>query len=101
MPPDRRNRFVERVGRYWPAVDDEALAEIHQVRRRIPRRSPSRGSQRRVDHRGDGSFAVRARDVNRPVRALGTSETLDDRGDVLESELDPELLEAEEVVEVI
>ena len=88
---------VQRLRFDRPAVDDEPLAKIDQVRRRVASRAVAGRAERRIDHRRDGAFAVRAGDVNRPERALRMAEAVDDREDVVEAELDPELFEAEEI----
>ena len=84
-----------------PAVDDEPLGEIDQMRRRVPRRPVAGGAQRRVDHRRHRAFAVGAGDVHRPECPLGMAEPGDERGDVVEAELDAELLEAEKILQRI
>src|SRR5439155_14478296 len=89
------------LDRNRPAVDDEALGDVDEMRRGEARRSMSGGAQRRVDHRRDRALAVRAGDVDRSKRALGVTEARHERGDVLEAELDPELFEAEEIGERI
>ena len=87
----------ERVLGDRTAVDDEALGEVDEVGRRVARRSMAGRAQRRIDHRRDRSFAVGAGDVHRAECALGMAEARDDRRDVVEAELDPELFEAEEI----
>ena len=82
-----------------PSVDHEALGEIDQMRGRETRRRVARGPQHSVDHRRHGSFAVGAGDVDRSKRALRIAEAREQRADVVESELDAELLEAEKVGE--
>ena len=59
----------------------------------------TRRPQRGVDHRRHRALAVGARDVDRAERALGMTEPVDERGDVVEAELDPELFEAEKIGE--
>ncbi len=71
------------------------------MRRRVARRPVPGGAQRGFHHRRDRSFAVGAGDVDGPIRAVGTAEPFDDGSDVAESELDPELLEAEQIRERI
>src|SRR5689334_11691920 len=59
------------------------------------------GAQPGVDHRRHRSLAVGAGDVDRSKTPLGMAEPGDDRQHVVETELDPELPEAEEVGERI
>ena len=67
------------------------------MRRGVARRAMAGRAQRRVDHRGDRSFAVGAGDVDGVERALGMIRArATDGADVVEAELDAELLEAEE-----
>ena len=91
----------QRGGPDRPAVDDESFVEIDQMRRRVPRRSMARGAQRRVHHGRHRSFPVGAGDVDRAIRAIRAAEPLDDRGDVVETELDSELFETEQISERI
>ena len=88
-----------RVGGDRPAVDDESLGQIDQMGRGVARRSWPAARKRGVDHRRDRALAVGAGDVDGSERPLGMAERVDDRGDVLEAELDAELFEAEELVE--
>ena len=86
--------------RFHPtAIDDEPFGEVDQMRRRVaPRAVPGR-TERRVEHRRHRAFAVGAGDVNRAKGTLGVIQAVHERPDVLEAELDPDLLEAEEVGE--
>ena len=83
------------------AIDYEALVERDQMRGRVAPDAISRRTQSSVDHRGDRSLAVGPRDVQRPKRALGVAQAADDGAHVGEAELDPELLEAEQIGERI
>ena len=91
----------ERVLRDRTSVDDESFREVDEMRRGVARRAVAGRAQRRIDHRRHRALAVGAGDVHRAEGALGVAESRDERGDVLEAELDPELLEAEEVGEWI
>ena len=73
--------------------------EIDQVGRGEARRPVAGGAKPGVDHRRHRALAVGARDVHRAERSLGMAERGDQRPDVLEPELDPELFEPEQVVE--
>ena len=86
----------QRVAGDRTAVDDEALREIDEMRRRVARRAVPGGAQRGVDHRRHRALAVGAGDVDRAERALGMAEPRDDGGDVVEAELDAELFEREQ-----
>ena len=92
-----RNGGDQGVPAHGPAVDDEPLRDVDQMRRRVARRAMARGAQRRVHHRRHRALAVGAGDMHRPERPLGMAEPRDERGNVVEAELDPELLQAEEV----
>jgi hypothetical protein len=85
--------------RHWLAIHDKSLGEIDQMRRCVPRRPVAGGAKRRIDHRGDGALAVRAGDVDGPKRSLRMAEAVENRADVVETELDPEVFEAEEIFE--
>ena len=97
---DRRSHVIDRrsqnVAGNRTTVDDESLREVDQVRRCEARRPMARGAKRGIDHRGHRSLPVGAGNVDRSKRALGMAEPFDDRGDVLEAELDAELLEREQ-----
>ena len=82
-------------------VDDEALGEIDQVRRRVTRRAVARRAQRGLHHRGHRAFAAGPRDVHGAKGALGTSQPVEQCRDVLQPELDAELLEAEQPLDRI
>ncbi len=92
---------AHRRGVHGPSVDDEALGQIDEVRRGIAGRSVAGAAERRVDHGRDRSLAVGAGDVNRPERALRVAEASEQRLYVFETELDPELFEAEQVREMV
>jgi len=91
----------ERVFGHRVPIDDEPLGEADEVRRRVARRSVARRAQRRVDHRRHRSLAVGAGDVHRAERPLGMAEPRHQHRDVVEADLDPQLLQAEEVGEGI
>ena len=93
------SRRGQRVLAHWPAVDHESLGEVDQVWGCEPGGAVAGGAKRRVDHRGDRPFPVGACDVHRLESALGMSQRADQRPDVLEPELDPELFEPEQVIE--
>ena len=57
-----------RVCRDRPAVDDEPLGQIDEVRRRVARRPVAGRAQPGVDHRRDRALAVGAGDVDRSER---------------------------------
>ena len=59
----------------------------------------ARGPQRGVDHRRDGPLAVGAGDMHGTKRVFRIAEALENRADVVEAELDPEMFEAEEIFE--
>src|SRR6185436_5492239 len=65
--------------------------------RGVARRTVARRAQRGIDHRRDRSLAVGPGDMDRAERALGVAEPGDERGNVVEAELDPEVLEAEQI----
>ena len=87
-----RDGGEERVPLHGPAVDDEPLRKVDQMRRGVPRRPMSGGAQRGVHHRRDRALAVGAGDVHRSEAALGVAEPGDERGNVAEAEFDAELL---------
>ncbi len=82
-----------------PVVDGESLREIDQVGRGEAGRAVPGGAKPGVDHRRHRALAVGAGDVHRRERPLGMAQRGDQRPDVLESELDPELFEPEKIVE--
>ena len=75
------------------------LGQVGEMRRDVARGPDAGGDERRVRHRGHRALAVGAGDVKGGEAALGVAERLAQAGDVLETELDPEVLEREEAVE--
>ena len=80
-------------------IHDEPFGEIDEVRRRVPSRPVAGGPERGVDHRRYGTLTVRSGDMHGTEGVFRMAESLENRADVLEAELDPEVLEAEEVFE--
>src|SRR4029079_16730136 len=87
----------QRVLTHRPAIDHEALGEVDQMRRGVACRAVAPGAQRGIDHRRYRALAVGAGDMDRAECALGVAEPGDERGNVVEAELDPEVLEAEQI----
>jgi hypothetical protein len=87
---------VERLGGDGPSVDDEALREIDEMRRRVTGRTVARRAKGGIHHRRDRSLAVGPGDVHRSERAFRTAERVEDGRDVVEAELDAELLQPEQ-----
>src|SRR6476469_4752105 len=88
---------VPQIGRrHFALVDDEAFFEPLEVWGGVARDAVPRGVERRRRHRGDRPLAVRSADDNRLKRALRVVEGRAERGDVVETELHPQALEAEE-----
>ena len=71
------------------------------MRRGVAANSVAGCAKRRVDHRRERSFAVRASDDDRVKSLLRAIELIAQCPDVLEPELDAETFEAEEVVDRI
>src|SRR5204862_7833259 len=87
---------LERPGRDFRAADREPLLQPLQMRRGVTGARVARGAERGIDHGGDRSLAVGAGDDDRAEGVLGIAERRAQRRDVLEPELHPEALEAEE-----
>ena len=68
------------------AVDDETLAKVHEVRRRVHRDAQPFRAERRLERRADAPLAVRAGDVNRMESAMGIAERAEKSFDALEAE---------------
>ena len=96
---NNRDRLDQQIALDRAAVDGKAFREIQEMRRRVAARSVAGGSQRRLDHRRYRALAVGACDVDGAKLPFGMSERFDDGADVVETEFDPELGEAEQPVE--
>ena len=67
---DHVEAFGQHVLRRPAAVHADALAEVHEVRRREQPRPPARGAQHALDERAHGALAVRARHVHGAERLV-------------------------------
>ena len=79
------------------AIDDEALRVRSEMRRGVESRPKARLRQNRRRHGADGAFAVRARDVHRPIPPFRVSEQLREPLDARKAELRAEDVETFEV----
>jgi hypothetical protein len=85
-----REDLLERVVSQRLAVHANPLRQFHQVWRRIEPGLLPRRSRDRLDHRADGSFPVRPRDVHALKGALGVPRTRASVAHRLEAEAHPE-----------
>ena len=68
------------------------------MRRRVPARPIAGRAQAALNHRRDRTLAVRPGDHDAGIREVRTAERAEQRPNLLETELDADLLEREEVV---
>ena len=83
---------------YLPTVEPKTLAITRKVRRSEHARLESRRRQHLIEHGADGALAVGAGDVNGFVFRLRVAESRQEVGDALEPGLDPEHVEAFEII---
>ena len=94
-PDGRPPRRTSRAPR--AAVDGDAFSMSARWGEVASRAIPG-GAQGPLDHSGDRSLAVRAADHDRANAAVGVVELFEQRGDLVQTELDAELLEREEIL---
>ena len=69
-------RRRQRIIRDGLSINEEALVERHEVRRRVARNSVARRAENRIEHGARRALAVRPRHMNVPQRVLGISKLL-------------------------